>query len=87
MNGRAWPFYAQIACGAVFLALMARAAAWGLSVSWGWKSYNDSAIFNYIAWRMGEGMVPYRDLFDMNFPGIYVVHWLMQAVLGRSDFA
>lgn len=83
----AWKDRLLWAFGMLFFLVMGRSAIWALYYSWGWKSYNDSAIFNYIAWRIGEGAVPYRDIFDMNFPGIYVVHLLLQKVLGHSDLA
>ena len=38
---------------------------------------------HYMAWRIGEGAVPYRDLFDMNFPGVYLLHLLVVAHAGR----
>ena len=34
---------------------------------------------HYIAWLIGQGAVPYRDVFDMNLPGVYLIH---VAVLG-----
>src|SRR5262245_27345618 len=40
---------------------------------------------HYIAWRIGEGAVPYRDLFDMNFPGVYLVHLGVLRTLGPGD--
>jgi hypothetical protein len=40
---------------------------------------------HYIAWRIGEGAVPYRDLFDMNFPGVYLLHALALGLFGAGD--
>jgi len=42
---------------------------------------------HYIAWRILEGAAPYRDVFDMNFPGVYVAHVLLLATLGPGDLA
>ncbi len=42
---------------------------------------------HYIAWRIGQGAVPYRDLFDMNFPGVYLVHLAVLRALGAGDVA
>ncbi|HEU4367550.1 MAG TPA: hypothetical protein VFV05_04880 [Methylomirabilota bacterium] len=42
---------------------------------------------HYVAWRIGEGAVPYRDLFDMNFPGVYLLHLLVIRTLGAGDLA
>jgi hypothetical protein len=40
---------------------------------------------HYIAWRISEGAVPYRDLFDMNFPGVYLLHLLALKLFGTGD--
>src|SRR5262245_53204559 len=42
---------------------------------------------HYIAWRIAEGAVPYRDVFDMNFPGVYLVHMALLRTLGAGDVA
>jgi hypothetical protein len=42
---------------------------------------------HYVAWRILEGAAPYRDLFDMNFPGVYAVHLLLLMTLGPGDGA
>src|SRR5512145_1868814 len=39
-----------------------------------WPLIHDAPIMHYIAWRIGEGAAPYRDLLDMNFPGVYLLH-------------
>ena len=31
--------------------------------------------------------MPYRDLFDMNFPGVYLLHWAVLRALGGGDLA
>jgi hypothetical protein len=40
---------------------------------------------HYIAWRISEGAVPYRDLFDMNFPGVYLLHLAALKLFGAGD--
>src|SRR5438552_4051282 len=42
---------------------------------------------HYAAWRIADGAVPYRDLFDMNQPGTYLVHLAVLRTLGGSDLA
>ena len=42
---------------------------------------------HYIAWRILEGAAPYRDVFDMNFPGVYAAHVLLLVTLGPGDLA
>jgi hypothetical protein len=68
-----------VALGAVAAGLL-----WG---SRGWPLLHDAPIMHYIAWRIGEGAVPYRDLFDMNFPGAYLLHLGVVRVLGPGDLA
>jgi hypothetical protein len=53
----------------------------------GWPLVHDAPLMHYVAWRIGEGAVPYRDVFDMNFPGVYVLHLLVVRVLGTGDLA
>jgi hypothetical protein len=76
-----------------------RVAAWSLVsgcsvlVGWlvwrslGWPLVHDAPLMHYVAWRISEGAVPYRDLFDMNFPGVYLLHLLVIRVLGPGDLA
>ena len=46
---------------------------------------HDAALMEFIAWRIREGDVPYRDLLDMNLPGTYLLHVLGQSVMGVGD--
>jgi hypothetical protein len=50
-----------------------------------WPLIHDAPIMHYIAWRIGEGAVPYRDLFDMNQPGVYMIHWAVLRAFGDGD--
>ena len=36
---------------------------------------------------IGQGGVPYRDVFDMNLPGVYLIHAAVIGLLGRGDLA
>lgn len=73
--------------GAVVVGLFVAAA---LLLAWrsrGWPLFHDAPIFHYIAWRIAAGDVPYRDLFDMNAPGTYLVHLAVLRAGGVSDVA
>ncbi len=60
--------------------------ALGLTVgSLGWPLVHDAPIMHYVAARLLGGATPYRDFFDMNFPGVYLVHALGLALLGGGD--
>jgi hypothetical protein len=50
-----------------------------------WPMVHDASILNYIGWRISEGDVPYRDLFDMNMPGTYAFHALLALAPGSWD--
>ena len=64
------------------LAVLVGALAWR---SRGWPLIHDAPLMYYIAWRIGEGAVPYRDLFDMNFPGVYLLHLAALRLFGAGD--
>jgi hypothetical protein len=51
----------------------------------GWPLIHDAPLMHYIAWRISEGAVPYRDLFDMNFPGVYLLHLAALKLFGAGD--
>lgn len=55
--------------------------------SLGWPLFHDAPLMHYVAWRILEGDVPYRDLFDMNFPGTYLLHLGVVGLLGSGDGA
>jgi hypothetical protein len=57
---------------------------WG---SRGWGLVHDAPIMHYVAWRIGMGDAPYRDLFDMNFPGTYLLHAAVLWLMGPGDGA
>jgi hypothetical protein len=58
--------------------------AWG---SLDWPLIHDAPLMHYVAWRIAEGAVPYRDVFDMNFPGVYLLHLAVLEILGPGDAA
>jgi len=68
------------------------AAFGGLAALLAWRSLtwpliHDVALMHYVAWRIGEGAIPYRDLFDMNQPGTYLIHLAVLRTLGGGDLA
>ena len=66
----------------LLLAALAGVLAWR---SRGWPLIHDAPLMHYIAWRIGGGAVPYRDLFDMNFPGVYLVHMAALGLFGAGN--
>jgi hypothetical protein len=74
----------MVAVGVTAVALAAVRLLWA---SRHWPLVHDAPLMHYVAWRILEGAVPYRDVFDMNFPGVYVAHMLVLRTLGAGDAA
>ncbi len=71
----------------LILAGSAGLCAWLGWRSLGWPLIHDAPILHYIAWLIARGAVPYRDAFDMNLPGVYLIHWAILSVAGAGDLA
>lgn len=71
--------------GVLLVVAYAGALAVLLLRSLDWPLVHDAPIMHYIAWRITEGAVPYRDLFDMNMAGTYLLHLGALQALGTSD--
>lgn len=71
------------------LILAASVALLGVLVwrSLGWPLIHDAPLMHYVAWLITQGTVPYRDVFDMNLPGVYLIHLGALAVGGHGDLA
>ena len=65
--------------------VVATLVGWLAWRSLGWPLVHYAPLMHYVAWRIAEGAVPYRDLFDMNFPGVYLLHLLVVRTLGAGD--
>jgi dolichyl-phosphate-mannose-protein mannosyltransferase len=55
--------------------------------SWGWPLIHDAPLMHYVAWLIAQGDVPYRDVLDINMPGVYLFHLGVLSVLGEGDLA
>jgi len=73
--------------GAVVVVAFGLLVAVLLVLSLPWPLIQDAPVMHYIAWRIGEGDVPYRDLYDINQPGVYVLHLALLRTLGAGDGA
>jgi len=60
-----------------------------LESSLGWQLQHDSAFLSYVAYLINEhGFVLYRDIFEPNMPGIYLLYMAIGKMFGyQSDFA
>jgi hypothetical protein len=52
-----------------------------------WPLIHDAPLMHYVAWLVDQGAVPYRDVFDMNLPGVYLLHLAVLRVGGAGDVA
>jgi len=52
-----------------------------------WQQVNDPAQIHYLCFLMDHGMAPYRDLLEINMPGIYLVNWSVMHTLGAGSAA
>jgi hypothetical protein len=55
--------------------------------SWRWPLVGDASLIHYICFLMDHGMAPYRDLGDMNMPGVYMIEWAVMHTYGAGDMA
>jgi hypothetical protein len=55
--------------------------------SWKWPLVGDASLIHYICFLMDHGMAPYRDLGDMNMPGVYIIEWTVMHTLGGGELA
>jgi len=77
--------YTIVLLSAVALGSIAVIAA-TVWVSLRWRVVtHDAVLMHYVAWGMLHGLVPYRDMFEINYPGTYVVHWGILALPGNMD--
>src|SRR3954453_11962516 len=48
-------------------------------LTWRWPLVWDAQVFHYIHFLIDHGFAPYRDIPDINMPGVYVLEgWAMQ---------
>lgn len=71
----------------LILAASAALALYLGGCSWSWPLIHDAPLMHYIAWLVAQGAVPYRDIFDMNVPGVYLLHLGVIELLGEGDRA
>lgn len=55
--------------------------------SWRWPLVGDASLIHYICFLMDHGRAPYRDLGDMNMPGVYMIEWAVMHTYGAGDLA
>jgi hypothetical protein len=89
-NGQAGTFDSRGLQSAVFalvcVSLSLSLLAFVIS-TWHWRLVNDAAQIDYACFLMDHGMAPYKDLLEINMPGIYMINWTVMHVLGTGSMA
>ena len=81
------PYGDRVSAVTALVLALAALVGWLVWVSLGWPLFFDAPLMHYVAWRIQDGAVPYRDVFDMNFPGVYLLHMAVLTVLGPGSAA
>lgn len=82
LGARLWDWLRGAMC-AVFVACVALVAV----RTWHWPLVNDASQISYVTFLMDHGMAPYRDILEMNQPGILLINWAVRHTLGDSALA
>jgi hypothetical protein len=73
--------------GIAYLLILGVGATLGIYQSLDWPITSDASIFTYVLWRVENGATLYRDVFENNMPGTYLLQWMVQSLFGRGDLA
>ena len=60
---------------------------WFIIRTWHWPLSGDASVMHYIGFLLDTGRSPYRDIWDMDFPGAYLPNWFVQHFFGASAIA
>lgn len=66
-------------------ALLWIVVAMAVRATWHWGIAYDAPLLLYVAKAIAAGATPYRDIFDMNLPGAYLVCMAFVKLFGASD--
>lgn len=66
-----------------WLVVMALLAAWAVTSLW-WPWGRDQSTMGYMGHLITAGKMPYRDAIDINAPGGYLLHALLETVAGTA---
>jgi len=76
---RRWPLLRASLC-----AFLLTCVAVFMACTLHWRLVNDAAQIDYACFLMDHGMAPYKDLAELNMPGIYLVNWGVMHTLGAG---
>jgi len=69
---------------AISLWLLGCAAAFAV-LSWRWPMVGNVTYMHYVVFLMRHGMVPYRDILEMNLPGSYLIESAVMSLFGPGS--
>ncbi len=52
-----------------------------------WNRMGDQTFLHYVAWCITDGAIPYRDIWNVNFPLTYLIHVFVIKVFGEGNVA
>jgi hypothetical protein len=79
---RNWPALRVVICTVLIASL-----AVFVTRTFRWRLVNDAAQIDYACYLMDHGMAPYKELVELNMPGIYMVNWSVMHTLGGGATA
>ena len=62
-------------------------AVYAAALSLRWPLVGDASLMHYVVFLIGRGLVPYRDIVDINLPGTYLFEGLGMRLLGSGALA
>ena len=81
--GIGYPFHLRL-----ILALgCAAALIYFVVVTFRWPMVWDQTVMHYVNFLMAHGMAPYREIYDINLPGIYLIDGWQIHLFGPGDLA
>jgi hypothetical protein len=52
-----------------------------------WPLVGDASLIHYVVFLMQHGRAPYRDIVDINMPGMYLIDWVVIKCVGSGSLA
>lgn len=81
--GSSYPFF----CRPIFIFLLTAACVFFVVDTYRWPLLWDGQVLHYINFLINHGMAPYREIYDMNLPGAYLIDGLQLHLFGPGDLA
>jgi hypothetical protein len=70
-----------------FLVILAVLSIFFIAKTLHWPLVGDASLVHYVVFLMQHGRAPYRDIVDINMPGMYLIDWAVIKTLGGGSLA